>query len=510
MTTPIINMLNITKTFFGVPANNNVSLSLYPGEIHALLGENGAGKSTLMNILSGIYCPDSGEIFFNEKRLTKHSPKIATNIGIGMVHQHFKLVETLTVAENLFLFAKKCGFFLNRAAMIQEIVDLSNKYRFRIEPTAKIWQLSIGEQQRVEILKLLFIGANILILDEPTSVLSPIEAEELFSSLKCMADEGKSVVFITHKLNEVMRFSDRITILRDGQSVASFLTSEADRDELVKHMLRRNCVRKVKKTTGMTHTETILQVKNVSVLNDRGHTALDDITFSIRRGEILGIAGVAGNGQRELMEMVSGLRKITNGSVLVSGMDLSNCTPKKAIRNGISYIPEDRLNVGLVTTMSVYDNTILRDYDHPSISKKGLIDHKAVRERAESFVMRRQIKCHKLNLPVGLMSGGNLQKLLIAREVNAKPKLILAAYPTHGLDVGAALDIHDILIEQRNKGVAVLLISEDLDELFELSDKISALHNGQLMGIYSTDEVECDYIGGLMLGISDKETKGAQ
>lgn len=503
MNIPIFEMRNITKTFFGVPANCNVCLKIFPREVHALLGENGAGKSTLMNILTGIYCQDEGDIIYKGKMLDKYSPRIASRLGIGMVHQHFKLVDTLSVAENLFLFVENCSFVLNRKKIYEHVEKIASKYKLDVDPNAKIWQLSVGEQQRVEILKMLITGAELLILDEPSSVLSPFEVEELFVSLRHMVADGKSVLFITHKMEEVMRFSDRITILRDGCQKASLLTADADRSEILKLVLKRECCRKTKKTERKSSGEAVLRIENLSVMNDRGVQILDRLSLTLGEGEVLGIAGIAGSGQRELVEAIAGLRKPISGNIFVRGVDVSGLTPRKAIEAGVSYIPEDRLGTGLVAQMSAYENSILRDYCYPPVVKRGILNHMAIKDRTNNFITSRNIKCHNAKLPVRLMSGGNLQKLLVARETNANPKLLLAAYPTHGLDFGAVLDIHDIVVEQRNKGVSVLLISEDLDEIFELSDRIAVMHAGKLMGIFATDEVESDIIGQLMLGDAD-------
>lgn len=500
---PIIEMRNITKTFFGVPANHNVCLKVFPQEIHALLGENGAGKSTLMNILTGIYCPDEGDIIFKGEKLNRHSPRVASRLGIGMVHQHFKLVNTLTVAENLYLFVERCGFILNRKVMREHVEQIAAKYKLEVDPKAKIWQLSIGEQQRVEILKMLITGAELLILDEPTSVLSPIEVEELFISLRHMVADGKSVLFITHKMDEVMRFSDRITVLRDGCQMASLMTADASRSEILKLVLKRECHRTTKKAEGKISDNVVLRVEGLSVMNDRGIQILDDVSLTLKKGEVLGIAGVAGSGQREMVEAISGLRKVVSGSIHVGDVEVSRLDPRKTIDAGVSYIPEDRLGTGLVAQMSAYENSMLRDYCNAPVVQRGILNHAKIKERTANFIAVRNIKCHDAKLPVALMSGGNLQKLLVAREINAKPKLLLAAYPTHGLDFGAVLDIHDMLVEERNRGVSILLISEDLDELFELSDRIAVMHAGRLMGVFITDEVECGLVGQLMLGDTD-------
>jgi len=425
-----------------------------------------------------------------------------------MVHQHFKLVNTLTVAENLFLFVENCGFILNRKMMYERVEQLSARYKLEVDPNAKIWQLSIGEQQRVEILKMLITGAELLILDEPSAVLSPIEVEELFVSLRHMVADGKSVLFITHKMDEVMRFSDRITILRDGCHMASLMTADANRSEILKLVLRRDCHRKMTKVKRTPAENPVLRIKNISVMNDRGILILNDFSMTLNEGEVLGIAGVAGSGQRELVEAISGLRKIVSGSIHSGDIEITQLNPRKSIDAGISYIPEDRLGTGLVAQMDAYENSILRDYCRDPVTRRGILNHAMIKERTMNFISTRNIKCHDAKLPVRLMSGGNLQKLLVAREINTKPKLLLAAYPTRGLDFGAVLDIHDMLIEQRNNGVSILLISEDLDELFELSDRIAVMYAGKMMGVFPIDEVEYDLVGQLMLGDVNADQDG--
>ncbi len=505
MATPILKMRGITKRFPGVLANDKVDLTLYPGEIHALLGENGAGKSTLMNVLTGIYYPNEGKIYYKGELVKVHSTKAAAELGIGMVHQHFKLIDTLSVAENVFLVSKRCRFLLKKEKINRQVERCAKEYNLNLDPSARVWQLSIGEQQRVEIVKLLFCRAEILILDEPTAVLTPQESKDLFTALRRMADSGKTVMFITHKMNEVMRYADRITVLRDGRSIASMLRAETSAEDLTTRMVGRPLSPAAGKTEKTGGGKIALSLENVCAKGDKGVNALTNVTLHINSGEILGVAGVAGNGQRELAEVITGLRPATSGVIRMGAGEITNRTPKQILRTGVASIPEDRIGTGLVSSMNLYENAILRDYDQPPCSQMGLLNYTAIKRRAETFAAKHRIKNAGLTKPVGLMSGGNLQKLLIAREINGEPGVIIAAYPVHGLDIGATAAIHDILIAQRNRGAAILLISEDLDELFELSDRITALNEGRIMGVYDVAEADYEKIGRMMLGTARSE-----
>ncbi len=500
---PVLEMRNITKRFPGVLANDKVNLTLYPGEIHALLGENGAGKSTLMNILTGIYFPNEGEIAINGQAVRINSPKDAVCMGIGMVHQHFKLIEPLTVAENILLSSGRCARVLHRKKMEQQVRQVSEHFNLEVDACAKIWQLSVGEQQRVEIVKQLFCGAEILILDEPTAVLTPQETVELFKNLRVMAEEGKSILFITHKLYEVMTFADRITVLRNGRSVASMLKQDTDQDTLTRLMVGREVMNVPAASQRPAPGEVVLTMTDVSVMGDKGVPALNGLNLNIRKGEILGIAGVAGNGQRELSEVLAGLRKPLGGKITLKGKDITGHNSKQAVKNGVGFIPEDRMGVGLVGTLDLVDNSMLRDYDSPFCTKHGVLNKKRIVGRANKFVEKYEIKNAGIYKPVSLMSGGNLQKLLIAREVNGETDLLVAAYPVHGVDIGATEVIHKILVEQRDRGAAIILISEDLEELFQLSDRVAALSEGKITGIVEIDTISQETyneVGRLMLG----------
>ncbi len=509
MTEPILEMRNITKRFPGVTACDKVNLTLYPGEVHALLGENGAGKSTLMNILTGIYTPNEGTIIFKGKIIDLRSPRTAVDLGIGMVHQHFKLVETLTVADNLTIAAGKGKFFPNRKEVEQSICDCAKEYHMDVDPSARIWQLSVGEQQRVEILKLLYCGAEILILDEPTSVLTPQESRALFSALHKMAEAGKSVLFITHKMFEVMTYSDRITVLRSGKSLAAMLRQDTSREALTHIMVGRELGVDVKSREDKDGGETVLELKNVSVMGDKGLLNLKNASLSIHSGEILGIAGVAGSGQRELAEVIAGLRPPVCGRVLLKGEDLSGKSPAEILELGVAYIPEDRMGVGLVASMNMMENAILRSSTREPYNKKGILQHNEILAYTRQLVEQYENKHAGLTRPVSLMSGGNLQKLLISREVAGEPKVIVAAYPVHGLDIGATESIHNILIGQRNQGAAILLISEDLEELMAMADRIAALFEGEVMGEVDIADATYDGVGQMMLG-QRREDAGEQ
>ena len=536
---PVLQMRHITKTFGSVTANRDVDLSVYPGEIHALLGENGAGKSTLMNILTGIYRPDGGEIWYKGQKRDIHSPKDAVALGIGMVHQHFRLIPTLTVAENVYLYSGKKSFFLNRDKMEKEIRDCSEQYNLQVAPEAYVWQLSVGEQQRVEIIKLLNQGAEVLILDEPSAVLTPQEAQSMFDTLRKMADSGKAVIVISHKMNEVMKNADRITVLKNGRVEDTMPASEADVERLTRGIVGDRTLPEHDKeqasfeepaqagqqpspeepAQGARQTSPAMEeekkhmcgdeiffMEGVSAQNDRGLPALKKISLSVRAGEIFGIAGVAGNGQRELSEVIAGLRPVTEGRVLLAGKDLSKATVKQHIQEGIAFIPEDRLQTGLVPELTFTENIILKSYETDRYSRRGILQKQNMRSDAEEYAGRFDIRHGGLDLPVGLMSGGNQQKLLFAREVSGDPRLITATYPVRGLDIGAAESIRGILREQSRKGAAVIFISEELEEIFAMCDRVGVLCDGELMGIRTIGETDFQEIGRMMSG-EREETK---
>lgn len=498
--TPLIEMKGITKKFGSVTANDHVSLKLNAGEIHALLGENGSGKSTLMNVLMGIYKPNSGEIFYKGHKAPLKSPKSAAALGLGMVHQHFALIPPLTVAENIYLGLDSCGFLLNKKKMEESIRAYSQRFALEVDPSAKVWQLSVGEQQRVEIMKLLCRGCEVLVLDEPSAVLTPQEAGEMFKTLRRMANDGKAVIFISHKMNEVMEHADRITVLKNGRIVDEMPASDASVDRLTKAVVGGRGVEKVHRKPKTTSSAPLLDAKQLRVFNDKGLVALRDVSFQLNAGEIFAIAGVAGSGQKELAEALSGLRRIASGSVTMNGADITKTTINDRLAQGISFIPEDRLKMGLIPGMTIAQNALLKEFRSRHYSSGGILRRKAVHALAHRHVKAHDIKHGGLDLPVSLMSGGNQQKLLIAREINGNPALLLAAYPVRGLDIGATAAIHRILLEQRDRGACVLLISEELDEIFALSDRIAVLCGGHLMGVRATAETTYDEIGSMISG----------
>jgi len=495
----LVQMVGITKRFPGVLANDGIDFDIKAGEIHALLGENGAGKTTLMSILSGLYRADAGEIYVRGQRVNLRSPRDAIDLGIGMVHQHFMLVEPHTVAENITLGLKRPRFFLDTAGTERRIAELSKQYGLRVDPRARIWQLSVGEQQRVEILKMLYRGADILILDEPTAVLTPQEVEELFATLRRMAGEGQAVIFISHKLDEVMAISDRVTVLRQGKVVASANTAETSKEALARMMVGREVLFRVEKKP-VELGQVVLRVEGLRALNDKGLPALKDISFTIREGEILGIAGVAGNGQRELAEVITGLRKATGGQIIISECDTTNCSPREVIRQQVSHVPEDRLGMGLVPNLAVSDNLILKSYREPPLARGPFLDRFSIRNFVARLIEAFHIATPTQETPVRLLSGGNLQRTILAREISISPRLMVAVHPARGLDIGATESVRNLLLEQRENGAAILLISEDLEELLALSDRIAVMYEGEIMGIVPAERADIAEIGLMMAG----------
>lgn len=493
----LIELKGITKKFGTVIANKNIDFSVKSGEIHALLGENGSGKTTLMNMLSGIYTPDSGSIYVRGENVVFRSPEDAIRKGIGMIHQHFKLVDVFTAKENIIL-GQKGSFRINEKKLTYEINKISEKYGLYVNPDKKIYDMSVSEKQTVEIIKVLFKGSKILILDEPTAVLTPHETRNLFKILRKMKEDGCAIVIITHKLHEVMEISDRVTVLRKGESVATLETKKTNPQELTEIMvgmpvdLSINRVKTEKK-------EVYLKVKNLTAVNEENVKVLDNVSFDIASGEILGVAGVAGSGQKELCEVIAGLYPVTSGEIIFHGENIVGKSPKDIIKKGISmsFIPEDRLGMGLVAGMSMVDNVILKSYRN----NKGLfVDRKPARELALKLIEKLRIDTPGIYHPVRLLSGGNVQKVLLGREIESNPQLLITAYPVRGLDINSSFTIYDLLNEQKSKGVAILFIGEDLDVLLELSDRIMVLSNGKVTGIVNAADVTKDEIGLLMAG----------
>ena len=478
----LIEMRGIIKRFPGVLANDRVDFELKQGEIHALLGENGAGKSTLMNVLAGLYRQEAGSIIVNGNLKTFSSPRDAIAAGIGMVHQHFMLVPSQSVTENILLGLDDPRFRLRLNEYYPKIAELSERFGLKVDPRAKIWQLSVGEQQRVELLKMLYRGARVLIMDEPTAVLAPTEIEGLFLTLRAMVAEGKSVIFISHKLQEVMEISDRVTVLRKGKvTAAGVSTSSITRQELARLMVGREVLFHIEKK----HQEpgnVVLCVENIQADNDKGLQALNNVSFQVCAGEILGLAGVAGNGQNELAQVITGLRHCKKGHVILNGEEISNRPVLKAIQRGVAYIPEDRTQVGTAPNLSITDNVIMKTYRKPPIARGWALDSKAATQFALKLKDDYDIIVPNVETPVRLLSGGNLQRVILAREISGQPPFMVAVQPTRGLDVGAIEGVHRLLLAQQEAGAAVLLISEELEELLSLSDRILVIYEGKIMG----------------------------
>jgi simple sugar transport system ATP-binding protein len=506
MQPPLVEMRGIRKAFPGVVANDGASLELRAGEVHALLGENGAGKTTLMNILSGLYRPDAGEIRLGGRSLEIRSPGQTIALGIGMVHQRFKLVQGFTVSENITLGMREPRFLISRRALEESVGAFSREQGLPVDPRARIWQLSVGEQQRVEIVKALWRGAGVLIMDEPTAVLTPREVSDLFRVMRGMADAGKSIVFITHKLSEVMEIADRITVMRHGRHAATVEKTGTSTGELASLMMGREHEAPACAAGAGQPGPVVLEARSLEAQGDRGERALRGLSLEIRAGEILGIAGVAGNGQRELAEAITGLRKITAGSIRVAGAEVANRAPADAINAGVGYIPEDRLGTGLAVGMSVSDNLIMRAYRGGELASGPFLRRARILAWSRGLAEAFRVKTPSLDTPVASLSGGNAQRVLLARETAARPKLIVAAHPTRGLDVAATDHIHAILREQRQAGAAVLLISGDLDEITALSDRIAVLYEGEILGTFPCAGADPARIGLMMGGIRSTES----
>lgn len=496
-----VRMTGIVKKFPGVVANDGVDVDIRAGEVHALLGENGAGKSTLSNILTGLYRPDEGSVAIDGNVVHFTSPRDALNAGVGMVHQHFRLVSTFTVAENVVLGEPDSPFLMDQSRVAQQVNELSDRYGLAVDPSARIWQLSVGEQQRVEIIKVLYRGAKVLILDEPTAVLTPIEADALFKTLRAMVAEGRTVIFISHKLDEVMKVSDRVTVLRGGKTVGTVDTASTNTRELASMMVGRSVeFSRVVRSHPADSSTTVLRLDGVSARDDRGRQALHDVSLAVGRGEILGVAGVAGNGQRELAEAISGMRAIFAGSIEVAGDPVQSGRARSAIAKGIAHIPEDRLHTGLASSHSVEDNLALKNYRTRDLSRFRLLRRKAIRAQATDLVQNYDVKTPDTETPVRLLSGGNVQKVLLAREFSSLPKVLIAASPTRGLDVGAIETVRSRLVEAAESGVGILLISEDLDEIMSLADRIVVMYEGRVVDEVPAESADRERLGLTMGG----------
>ena len=504
-----LEMRNIVKRFPGVLANDCVNFDVRAGEVHALLGENGAGKSTLMKQLYGLYHPDEGQIIFDGQPQIIHSPKDAIRLGIGMIHQHFMLVDSLTVAENVALgLPSSRGLITDLDRVTTRIGELARVYGLDVDPDAYIWQLSVGQQQKVEIVKALYRGAALLILDEPTAVLTPQEVDDFFITLKQMANDGHALIFISHKLHEVMAFTNRVTVLRDGRNVGTVNTSETNKNALAEMMVGRplNLVRQYKE---IECGKPRLKIENLSALSDRGTPALKNVNLEVCEGEILGLAGVSGNGQPELAQIIAGLRKPTSGKVMVDNEEITGSTPMQVIEHGVSYIPEKRNVDGLIKEFSVTENLILRDLDKETYSKNSFLKMQDIAEKTQELVKTFNVKTPSIETPIKNLSGGNAQKVILAREISRQPMVLIASQPTRGVDIGATEYIHERIIQQREEGTATLLISEDLDEIFALSDRIAVIFHGEIMGVVNRKEATLQSIGLMMAGENTAESTPA-
>jgi simple sugar transport system ATP-binding protein len=502
---PLVSMKGITKRFPGeVIANDHVDFDLYPGEVHALLGENGAGKTTLMNVLYGLYTRDEGEIYVDGRRVEIRSPKDAIRLGVGMVHQQFKLIPRHTVLENVVLGLREAGFVLNYKNLREKLISTIREYGWNLDPDAYVWQLTASQKQQVEILKLLVRKARVLILDEPTSILTPQETAQLFESIRSMAAQGMGVVLVTHKLEEVMRVCDRVTVMRRGRVVAVRRREELNAEELVTLMVGRS-IDQTYCVTARPREERVLEVRNLRVLDDRGAVAVRDVSFHVMKGEVFGIAGVSGNGQDELLEAIYGLRRVVSGKVYLNGRDVTNLPTRELVREGVAMIvPEAVKGVGLGLTVA--ENLLLKCYRYEPFSKWGVLRRGLIEESAKELVEQLKIVTRTVSAKASTLSGGNLQRLIVARELFANPGhqapvLLLAGYPTKGLDVAATDYVRRLILSVRDSGTAVILLSDDLDELIALSDRIGVMYKGKLLAVLEKERAEIETIGMLMMGV---------
>ena len=503
----VVEMLNIRKEFPGIVANDNITLQLKKGEIHALLGENGAGKSTLMGVLFGMYQPEVGKIKIKGKEVKISNPNVANDLGIGMVHQHFKLVSNFTVTENIILgLEPKKGLVVDIKSAAERISELSKKYGLNVDPYAKIEDISVGMQQRVEILKMLYRNAEVLIFDEPTAVLTPQEIQELIKIMKDLVKEGKSIIVITHKLKEIKASADRCTAIRRGKYIGTVDVKTTSEAEMAKMMVGREVSFKVDKKDS-NPKETIMSIKNLSVMNNKKVLGLKNFSLDIRKGEIVGIAGVEGNGQTELVEAITGLRPVDSGNIIYNNEDITSIPVRSRVEKGIAHIPEDRHKRGLVLDYTIEENMVLESYNKAPFSKRGLLNKKLIKDHAQKIIDTFDVRSGEgADSIARTLSGGNQQKAIIGREIELNPEVLLAVQPTRGLDVGSIEYIHKRLVEQRDNGKAVLLISLELEEVLNVSDRIAVINNGELVGIVSAKETNENEIGLMMAGVKGGES----
>ncbi|MBN1667416.1 MAG: ABC transporter ATP-binding protein [Anaerolineales bacterium] len=500
----LLEMRSITKRFPGVLANDRVDFDVCSGEVHALLGENGAGKSTLMKVLYGMYHPDEGQIILNGQPVSIASPTDAINLGIGMIHQHFMLVESLTVAENVALgLPSSRGPLTDLQQVSARILELAEIYGLRIDPQAYIWQLSVGQQQRVEIIKALYRGAALLILDEPTAVLTPQEVDELFAIMRQMTQDGHALIFISHKLHEVIEICQRVTVLRDGKMIGTRPIAETSKADLASWMVGRE----VSMSRELLPVETggaRLKLQGVTCDSNRGTPALRGVDLEVRSGEILGLAGVSGNGQRELAEVITGLRQVKSGKIYLEDQEITGLPPGEITARMLSYIPEERMRDGMIKDFTIAENLILREHHKQPYSRRGFLNLKKIAAHSNSLVDAYRVKTPSIETPAKSLSGGNIQKVVLARELSRQPRVIVAAQPTRGLDIGATEYVHAQLLEQRQAGTAILLISEDLDEILAMSDRIAVIFEGQIMGITPRGAATLEALGLQMAGVKEE------
>jgi ABC-type uncharacterized transport system ATPase subunit len=502
---PVMTMRSVGKTFGARRVLHDVDFDLFAGEVHVLAGENGAGKSTLMKVLYGLYQPDDGEIYLNGRLVRIYSPLDAIALGIGMIHQHFMLVESLTVAENVALgLPSSRGLLTDLDQVSKRILELADIYGLQVVPDAYIWQLAVGQKQRVEIIKALYRGAALLILDEPTAVLTPQEVEEFFATVRQMVKDGHAVIFISHKLHEVIDISNRVTVLRDGRRIDSCDTAGCTKASLAQMMVGREVVMKPERAQ-LEKGEVRLATRGLHALSDRGTPALRGIDLDVHSGEILGVAGVSGNGQRELAEVITGLRPAARGQVLLEGEEVTGSSPGALTEKMMAYIPEERMRDGMIQDFTVAENLILREHQQEPYSRSGFLNLQTVAGHADELIRTFQVKTPSRETLAKSLSGGNIQKLVLARELSRRPRVLVAAQPTRGLDIGATEYVHAQLLEQRQEGTAILLISEDLDEILSLADRIAVIYEGQIMGIVDGDEATAERIGLLMAGVRTEE-----